>query len=113
MEILLFMLGSITIFQIISQIITTNFPLNKLSQVLITGLLDLTSGISLVPTLNLNKILSAKIMLFFITFGSFSVHIQVINAIRKTDLSYMSFLIGRIMQSFIAIFLFTLFQSLY
>ncbi len=48
-----------------------------------SGFMDLTTGISLVPTLNFPLKIKALIMLNFITFGSLSVHLQVINAIKK------------------------------
>ena len=47
-------------------------------------------------------------MLIFITFGSLSVHLQVINAIKNTNLSYTNFFIGRILESIIAVILFTI-----
>lgn len=68
--------------------------------------MDLTTGISLVPTLDFPLKIKALIMLNFITFGSLSVHLQVINAIKKTDISYYNFLIGRVLQSVIASILF-------
>jgi len=68
--------------------------------------MDLTTGISLVPTLDFSLKIKALMMLNFITFGSLSVHLQVINVIKKTDLSYYNFLIGRVLQSVIASILF-------
>ena len=70
--------------------------------------MDLTSGINLVPTLSISIELKALLMLIFITFGSLSVHLQVINAIKNTNLSYTNFFIGRILESIIAIILFLL-----
>ena len=70
--------------------------------------MDLTSGINLVPTLSISIELKALLMLIFITFGSLSVHLQVINAIKNTNLSYTNFFIGRILESIIAVILFTI-----
>ena len=71
--------------------------------------MDLTSGINLVPTLSISIELKALLMLIFITFGSLSVHLQVINAIKNTNLSYTNFFIGRILETIISIILFLLF----
>ena len=68
--------------------------------------MDLTSGISLVPTLSISLELKALLMLIFITFGSLSVHLQVINAIKNTNLSYTNFFIGRILETLVATILF-------
>ena len=74
-----------------------------------TGILDLTSGISIVNTLGLSRDLMGLIILSFITFGSFSVHIQVINNIKEQDLSYKYFFLGRIIETAIAICLYLVF----
>lgn len=102
MQVLIFMLGSITIFQFFTNCFLLFFNESNLTKVIFSGFMDLTTGINLVPTLNFPLKIKALIMLNFITFGSLSVHLQVINAIKKTNLSYYNFLIGRVLQSVIA-----------
>ena len=106
MQVLIFMLGSITIFQFFTNCFLLFFNESNFTKVIFSGLMDLTTGISLVPTLDFPLKIKALIMLNFITFGSLSVHLQVINVIKKTDLSYYNFLIGRVLQSVIASILF-------
>lgn len=101
-KLLLFMLGSITFFMFLSKLITSFLSLNKLSEIILTGLLDMTSGISLVSTLNTNIYFEGLLILTFITFGSFSVHLQVLNNIKEEDLNYKYFFIGRVLQTAIA-----------
>ena len=105
-KLLLFMLGSITFFMFFSKLLTNFLSLNSFLETIITGLLDMTSGISLVPTLTINSYLKALIILTFITFGSFSVHLQVLNNIKEEDLEYKYFFIGRILQTAIALILY-------
>ncbi len=112
MEVLLFMLGSVAFFMMISQMTTEILHLTPLSSAISTGILDLTSGINAVASLSIDTNIIAMLMLGFITFGSFSVHLQVINALRKTDLSYHYFFCGRLLQSAIALILFLLFTHL-
>lgn len=102
MQVLIFMLGSITIFQFFTNCFLLFFNESNLTKVIFSGFMDLTTGISLVPTLHFSLKIKALIMLNFITFGSLSVHLQVINAIKETNLSYYNFLIGRVLQSVIA-----------
>lgn len=109
MEVLLFMLGSIATFQFFNQLLISFLPLSSFCEVLLTGFLDLTSGILVVPTLPFSSFLQAMIMLSFTTFGSLSVHIQVINALSKTKVSYFYFVLGRIIQTALALLLFLLF----
>lgn len=108
MEVLIFMLGSITIFQFFTNCFLLFTNESVFLKTIFTGIMDLTSGINLVPTLSISIELKALLMLIFITFGSLSVHLQVINAIKNTNLSYTNFFIGRILESIIAIILFLL-----
>ena len=105
-KLLLFMLGSITFFMFFSRLLTTLTNLNNFFTVIITGTLDLTSGISIVNTLNISSYLEGLIILPFITFGSLSVHLQVINNIKEQDLSYKYFFVGRIIETSLALILY-------
>ena len=107
-KLLLFMLGSITFFMFFSKLITSTLHLNNFYSVITTGILDLTSGISMVNTLNISSYLQGLIVLSFITFGSLSVHLQVINNIKEQDLSYKYFFIGRIIETSLALILYLL-----
>ena len=108
-KLLLFMLGSITFFMFFSKLITSTLHLNNFYSVITTGILDLTSGISMVNTLNISNYLQGLIVLSFITFGSLSVHLQVINNIKEQDLSYKYFFMGRIIETFLALVIYLLF----
>ena len=108
-NLLLFMLGSITFFMFFSKLLSEFLNLNAFFTVIMTGILDLTSGISMVNTLGLSPDLMGLIILSFITFGSFSVHIQVINNIKEQDLSYKYFFLGRIIETAIATCLYLVF----
>lgn len=108
LEVLIFMLGSITIFQFFTNCFLLFTNETVFFKTIFTGIMDLTSGINLVPTISISIELKALLMLIFITFGSLSVHLQVINAIKNTNLSYTNFFIGRILESIIAVILFTI-----
>ena len=108
-KLLLFMLGSITFFMFFSKLIISTLHLNNFYSVITTGILDLTSGISMVNTLNISNYLQGLIVLSFITFGSLSVHLQVINNIKEQDLSYKYFFIGRIIETSLALVIYLLF----
>ena len=107
-KVLLFMLGSITFFMFTSKLLTTTLSLNPLFKVIITGILDMTSGISLVNTINTTSYIKGLLVLTFITFGSFSVHLQVLNNIKEEDIEYKYFFIGRIIETAISIIIYTI-----
>ena len=108
-KLLLFMLGSITFFMFFSKLLTTSLSLNSFFETIITGILDMTSGISLVPSINTTNYIRGLLVLTFITFGSFSVHLQVLNNIKEEDLEYKYFFFGRIIETSIALLLYILF----
>lgn len=108
-KLLLFMLGSITFFMFFSKLLTSFLSLNPFFETIITGILDMTSGISLVPSINTTNYIRGLIVLTFITFGSFSVHLQVLNNIKEEDLEYKYFFFGRIIETAIALLLYAIF----
>ena len=108
-KLLLFMLGSITFFMFFSKLLTTSLSLNSFFETIITGILDMTSGISLVTSIDTTNYIRGLLILTFITFGSFSVHLQVLNNIKEEDLEYKYFFFGRIIETSIALLLYILF----
>ena len=108
-KLLLFMLGSITFFMFFSKLLTSFLSLNTFFETIITGILDMTSGISLVSSINTTNYIRGLLVLTFITFGSFSVHLQVLNNIKEEDLEYKYFFFGRIIETSIALLLYILF----
>lgn len=108
-KLLFFMLGSITFFMFFSKLLTTSLSLNSFFETIITGILDMTSGISLVTSIDTTNYIRGLLVLTFITFGSFSVHLQVLNNIKEEDLEYKYFFFGRIIETSIALLLYILF----
>ncbi len=108
-KVLLFMLGSITFFMFFSKLLTSTLSLNPFFNTILTGILDMTSGISLVNTIDITNYIKGLLVLTFITFGSFSVHLQVLNNIKEVDIDYKYFFLGRIIQTSIASLLYILF----
>lgn len=108
-KLLLFMFGSITFFMFFSKLLTSFLSLNTFFETIITGILDMTSGISLVPGIDTTNYIRGLLVLTFITFGSFSVHLQVLNNIKEEDLEYKYFFFGRIIETSIALLLYILF----
>ncbi len=108
-KLLLFMLGSITFFMFFSKLLTSFLSLNPFFETIITGILDMTSGISLVPNIDTTNYIRGLLVLTFITFGSFSVHLQVLNNIKEEDLEYKYFFFGRIIETSIALLLYITF----
>lgn len=74
---------------------------------LLTGILELTKGILALPP-SLSLFMKGSIILLFLSFGSLSIHMQVLSILKDTNIQYRNFLLGRISQVGISIFLFYL-----
>ena len=110
MGLLLFMLGSITFFMFVSRLLGVYLQFNPFLTMIETGLFDLTSGLVKLRALPLDLFRKALITLSFITLGGGSIHLQVLNNISSLDLNYKYFVMGRIIETALAICLFLLFS---
>lgn len=93
---LLLILGTLTSFLIVSTFITYLFDFSLYSSSIIKGILEMTMGIKEISLLNISNIYKIVISTMFISFGGFSVHMQIISQIVDTDINYNRFLIARI-----------------
>lgn len=94
--------GIVTVFLVLSSLITHFLNLNDYNSMLIKGLMEMTIGIDSLASLNISLIYKLTITSMFLAFGGLSVHMQVINEIIETDIKYSYYFVGRIMQMFIS-----------
>lgn len=75
----------------------------NLANPLLSGIIELTNGVNLIANVHI-KAISQNIILcaFLLGFGGFSVLLQVFSIVSKTDLSMKKYLIGKLLQGFIA-----------
>lgn len=106
---LLLILGTIVFFKLLSFILTNLFPLNKLTQVLLSCFLEITNGLNLLSTLNISLKLKEIIALATISFGGLSIHTQIKSILEDTSISYQKFFKGRIYHVLISILLIIIF----
>lgn len=90
--------GIVTIFLVLSTIITTRFKFNIYNSMLIKCLFEITIGIDALSHINLNIIHKLVITSMALSFGGLSVHMQVLAEIINTKIKYRYFLIGRFYQ---------------
>ena len=93
--------GTSLFFYLISSVISIQ---NLYLKVFIDGMFDLTNGIVGCSLIN-NVFIRSLFILLFLSFGSFSIHMQVFEIIEDKD-SYLSFVKGRFIGSFISIICF-------
>lgn len=96
-------LGTLTVFLIISTILINFFKLDNTSSLLVKSILELTSGLRELGSYNLASKYLLIISSCILSFGGLSVHMQVINELVDTDIRYKNFFIGRILHVVISL----------
>lgn len=102
---ILLICGIITIFMILSSVITNCFDFNVYNSMIIKGLLEITIGIEAIGKLEISIIYKAVIASCFLAFGGFSVHMQVMSQIANTEIKYRFFFVGRLYQMILSGFI--------
>lgn len=96
-------LGVITFYLILSNIIITEFNIIYPFNIFFKGFLEMTQGLA--SLINSSIKFKEVIAMIFISFGGFSIHTQVSCILNEADLSYKYFFKGRIIQTILVVFL--------
>lgn len=104
-NVLMLLLGIITIFLILVSIMTEIINLDLYNKSIISGILEMTSGITQISNLNIDIDKKISIIAAMLSFGGISIHMQIIAIIDKFNFNYYKFLFYRIIVSIIAILL--------
>ena len=96
-------LGVITFYLILSNIIITEFNIIYPFNIFFKGFLEMTQGLA--SLINSSIKFKEVIVMIFISFGGFSIHTQVSCILNEANLSYKYFFKGRIIQTALVVFL--------
>ncbi len=96
------LLGVVTCFLVITTLIECLIPLDESIKLFLSGILEMTQGIKLTGSLNISLFFKGLLTLSFISFGGFSIHMQVLSFITEEKIRYFPYLISRIFQVLIA-----------
>lgn len=99
---LLLVLGVVTVFLIITTIIDNVVNLPSYFQAILNGVLEMTQGLKYVSLLDIPLKIKGTLSVMFISFGGFSVHLQLISILSDTEIKYFPFLVARIIHAFVS-----------
>lgn len=99
---LLLILGTVTIFLILTTILDNNLNINSYYQSILNGFIEMTQGLKYVSLLNIPLKIKSIIAVMILSFGGLSVHMQVISIISDTKIKYLPFLTARLLHSAIS-----------
>ena len=103
--------GTSLFFYLITCIITKYIILNTYNYVFISGLFDLCKGVfstTLINNIN-NRV---YFILFFISFGSISIHMQVKAILGNSNISYKRFVLGRVIGTILSFIIFFIIKKI-
>ncbi len=102
LKVLLDIFGIIISFLIITYVIANLFKIkNDFIIMLLCGILEVTSGLKLLSSINISLMYKFIIATFFICFGGFCVHAQIMSILKEKKISYLPFLKARFVQGII------------
>lgn len=93
----LLILGTMTVFLVLTTIINQQLSLPAFFQTLLNGFFEMTQGLKYASLLDIDIKTKAILMTMFLSFGGLSVHMQVLSIISDTKIQYIPFLIARIL----------------
>ncbi len=93
---LLLVFGVVTIFLVITTIVDNNVNLPRYYQSILNGIIEMTQGLKYVSLLDIPLKIKGTLSVLFISFGGFSVHIQLLSIISDTKIKYFPFFVARV-----------------
>lgn len=96
---LFLILGTIIVFLIITNLLNEYIAFNPLIKGIISGILEMTGGISNISILNISLKLKSTLIGMILSFGGISVHMQVKSIISDTPIKYQPYLVARLLHS--------------
>lgn len=103
---LLLILGTVTIFLILTTLINNNLNIPPYYKTFINGIFEMTQGLKYLSLLKIPLYKQGLIAVFFLSFGGLSVHMQVLNIISDTKIKYFPYFISRILHAAISTLIF-------
>lgn len=108
---LVMIFSNILFFSILLSLITNILPFKGIINSLILSIFEFSNGIYLISLSNISIFLKGLFILIVITFGSFSIHMQMISVNEK--IKYTKFLLFRILCVFISIIIYLFSYNLF
>ena len=99
---LLLILGTISIFLLITTILNSTINLGNTGNAIINGIIEMSQGLKYVSMLEISLHIKTTLSVMIISFGGLSVHLQVMSILSNTKVKYLPFLLSRIIHALIA-----------
>ena len=99
---LLFILGVTTTFLIITTLIDKHIQLNNFNQSILNGFFEMTQGLKYISLLRIPLKVKSILTVIILSFGGFSVHMQLMGILSGSKINYFPYLTARLLHAFLA-----------
>ena len=110
---LLLIFGVVTLFLVLTTIISNNINLPSYYKCILNGLIEMTQGLKYVSMLDIPLKIKGTLSVMFVSFGGVSVHIQLLSIISDTKIKYFPFLVARVIHACVSSLIFYFVFDLY
>ncbi len=93
---LMLILGVITVCLVFTTIINNNLNLNSVFQSVLNGFIEMTQGLKYISKETLSLKFKSIFSIMLLSFGGFSIHLQIMSILSDTDIKYLPFLLSRV-----------------
>lgn len=102
---LLLVLGTVTLFLILSTLLNHIFHFNHIEQGFLNGMIEMTQGLKYISQLHIPLQLKSTFCTMILSFGGFSVHMQVTSILSDMKIPYKPYFVARILHAMISGFI--------
>ena len=99
---LLLILGIMTIFLILTTIIDNIINIYPVYQSTLDGFIEMTQGLKYISLEDIPLKIKCTLSVIILSFGGFSVHMQIMSILSETNIKYFPFFCARVMHAFIS-----------
>lgn len=99
---LLLLLGIIITFLVLTTVLSSILNLNIYYKTIISGLLEMTSGINNIKILSIPLVIKSSLITSFICFGGISIHLQIMSILCEYEIHYNKYFLCRILHAVIS-----------
>lgn len=108
---LTYILGTMTVFLVLTTVLFKYIDLPLLIKNILRGTLEITQGIKYISGMSFSSYLKGLIITGFLSFGGLCIHMQVIGIIKDVKIKYSRYFLSRILHTCISISIYLLFLS--
>jgi hypothetical protein len=95
--------GSVVFFSVVSQLVLFRLPLDDISHSILSGIMEMTGGVKEISNLSVSIFAKLLMSSLIVGFAGFCVHLQVVCAVARYNLSLFPYFAGKILHALFSV----------